>query len=290
MKIYIGAAYSRYWESVLDYCINGNIQSVLDEYVHVLRETNGLTNKEFTYTLEQICENIEEALTIWSAALEFDEIETEPELVLNKRRIRCRYALKFGDNSNDDGEKTRAGQVREAFNSPFKPFILATTSIGQEGLDFHLYSHKIYHWNLPSNPVDLEQREGRIHRYKGHAIRRNVAKNYDINSLNKISKYTDPWDEIFELANKNKEPEFNDMVPFWIFDLEDGYKINRHVPALPLSREVNKLEYLKKTLGAYRMVFGQPRQEDLLNYLSTHMGEKLDEDDLIDLKVDLSPK
>ena len=28
---------------------------------------------------------------------------------------------------------------------------------------------------LPGNPVDLEQREGRIHRYKGHAVRRNVA-------------------------------------------------------------------------------------------------------------------
>jgi len=28
-----------------------------------------------------------------------------------------------------------------------------------EGLDFHHYCHAIVHWNLPSNPVDLEQRE-----------------------------------------------------------------------------------------------------------------------------------
>ncbi len=35
--------------------------------------------------------------------------------------------------------------------------------------------HSIVHWNLPSNPVDLEQREGRIHRYKGHALRKNIA-------------------------------------------------------------------------------------------------------------------
>jgi len=42
------------------------------------------------------------------------------------------------------------------FKSRFK-----TTSIGQEGLDFHYYCRKIVHWNLPSNPVDLEQREGR---------------------------------------------------------------------------------------------------------------------------------
>ena len=44
-----------------------------------------------------------------------------------------------------------------------------STSIGQEGLDFHTYCHAVVHWNLPSNPVDMEQREGRVHRYKGHA-------------------------------------------------------------------------------------------------------------------------
>ncbi|MDM5326796.1 hypothetical protein [Neobacillus sp. CF12] len=38
--------------------------------------------------------------------------------------------------------------------------------MGQEGLDFHYYCRKIVHWNLPSNPIDLEQREGRITQYK----------------------------------------------------------------------------------------------------------------------------
>ena len=37
--------------------------------------------------------------------------------------------------------------------------MLASTSIGQEGLDFHNYCRRIVHWNLPSNPIDLEQRE-----------------------------------------------------------------------------------------------------------------------------------
>jgi hypothetical protein len=26
------------------------------------------------------------------------------------------------------------------------------------------------HWNIPSNPVDFEQREGRVNRYAGHAV------------------------------------------------------------------------------------------------------------------------
>jgi ERCC4-related helicase len=68
--------------------------------------------------------------------------------------------------------------VIAAFNSPFWPFVLASTSVGQEGLDFHHYSHAVVHWNIPANPVDLEQREGRVHRYQGHAVRRNVAAGY----------------------------------------------------------------------------------------------------------------
>lgn len=48
-------------------------------------------------------------------------------------------------------------------------------SRSEEGLDFHRYCHAVVHWNLPSNPIDLEQREGRVHRYKGHAVRKNVA-------------------------------------------------------------------------------------------------------------------
>src|SRR5699024_11013379 len=38
------------------------------------------------------------------------------------------------------------------FNSPFWPFVLASTSVGQEGLDFHTYSHAVVHWNLPPTP------------------------------------------------------------------------------------------------------------------------------------------
>ena len=74
-----------------------------------------------------------------------------------------------GELRNDD--------LRVAFNSPFRPFVLATTSIGQEELDFHVWSNHVVHWDLPSNPVDLEQRDGRVNRYGGLAIRRALAEN-----------------------------------------------------------------------------------------------------------------
>lgn len=292
---------SRYWEAVLDYCINGNLQAVMDEYLHVVRETNGLTNKKSEYIIDKITDELEEVLTVKTNPLQVDIINSDhDEIELDSKRIRCKYAMRFGDNPSEDGKKTRASQIRKTFNSPFKPFILATTSIGQEGLDFHLYCHKIYHWNLPANPVDLEQREGRIHRYKGHAIRRNAAHDFNVISSGLRCNYKrDPWDVLFEKADSQKSSEYNDIVPFWIYNKnmcrdnessteKDNCNIKRMVPILPYSREVSKLNYLKETLGAYRIVFGQPRQEDLLKYLNRH-AEKLDGKDLIDLKIDLSP-
>jgi len=118
---------------------------------------------------------------------------------LKRRSVRCRFALRFGDAQSEvEGQETRSDQVWSAFNSPFRPFVLAMTSIGQEGLDFHQYCHEIYHWNLPSNPIDLEQREGRIHRYKGHVIRRNVARRNPFPAnASKFKWLADPWRELF---------------------------------------------------------------------------------------------
>ena len=80
-------------------------------------------------------------------------------------KMRSHFAVCFSK-STDKGSGDRKENLRNAFNSPLRPFVLASTSVGQEGLDFHNYCRKIMHWNLPCNPVDLEQREGRINRYK----------------------------------------------------------------------------------------------------------------------------
>ena len=46
-------------------------------------------------------------------------------------------ALRYGE-LKDDSEQSvkRASDVRKAFNSPFWPFVLVSTSVGQEGIDF----------------------------------------------------------------------------------------------------------------------------------------------------------
>ena len=54
--------------------------------------------------------------------------------------MRQHFARRYA-NDGVSGSDQQASQhldaVRAAFNSPFWPFVLGTTSIGQEGLDFH---------------------------------------------------------------------------------------------------------------------------------------------------------
>jgi len=45
-------------------------------------------------------------------------------------------------------------------------------------LDFHFYCRQIVHWNLPGNPIDIEQREGRVNRFKGLTIRQQIARKF----------------------------------------------------------------------------------------------------------------
>lgn len=65
--------------------------------------------------------------------------------------------------------------------------------------------------------------------------------------------------------------------------------MERHVPALPLSREVRQLDALGRSLAVCRMVFGQPRQDDPMAYLLDRLtDEQLEEIGPL-LQIDLSP-
>lgn len=283
-----------YWRRVLEYCAQGGLQSVMDEYVHVLRESLGLLDSPSDATASQIAGVVIDVLTYKTSTPDIDDIQLDPaskRISMSKRGMRGRFALRFGDEkAEDSAEPTRADRIRAAFNSPFWPFVLATTSVGQEGLDFHPYCHAVVHWNLPTNPVDLEQREGRVHRYKGHAVRRNLASQYPFsNTVNVMGSDTDIWATLFKLAKTDRSPHISDLVPYWVYPLGDGAKIERHVPALPLSRDHAQLGELRRSLAVYRMVFGQNRQEDLLAYLTTQLRPEQLERAMNEARVDLSP-
>ncbi len=283
-----GSGEDTYWRLTLQYGIDGNLQSVLDEYVHVLRESLGLQEHSPEGQVAGIAECIQSVLSLRTAQIRIDEIKMSGDgFALDDFNTRCRFALRFGDIRDDNNQAlVRADSVRDAFNSPFRPFVLASTSIGQEGLDFHTWCHAVVHWNLPSNPVDLEQREGRVHRYKGHAVRKNVAERYGLTALSVAHEGGDPWQTLFQIAAQGKSNGLSDLIPYWIF--EDGSaRVERRIPLLPYSKEVGKLKRLKQGLALYRMVFGQPRQEDLLFSLSQNGNHE--SADLADWLISLQP-
>jgi len=264
-----GSGEDTYWRLTLQYGVDGNLQAVLDEYVHVLKESLGLQEHSPLKQVAGIAERIQSLLSLRTAQVRIDEIKaSEDGFVIDDFNTRCRFALRFGDIRDDNNQAlVRADSVRDAFNSPFRPFVLASTSIGQEGLDFHMWCHAVVHWNLPSNPVDLEQREGRVHRYKGHAVRKNIAERYGLAALSGAHQGGDPWQTLFQIASQSKSNGHSDLIPYWIFE-EGSARVERRIPLLPYSKEVGKLKRLKRGLALYRMVFGQPRQEDLLFSLS----------------------
>lgn len=268
-----------YWRAVVEHCLDGNLQAVLDEYLHVLVESEGLQDEHGTARADRLVSVVRDALTIRATNNVVDDMTVDHgKVVLTQHRVRAHLAARFGRHQTEDKSVQREGQVRVAFNSPFWPFVLASTSVGQEGLDFHVYCHAVVHWNLPGNPVDLEQREGRVHRYKGHAVRRNLARRFTAAA----TPGDDPWQAMFDAAHAARRPHENDLVPYWVFTGEAV--IERYVPALPLSKETAQYQRLLRSVGAYRLLLGQPRQEDLMRYYANSA------DDLEWLRIDLSPR
>lgn len=289
-----------YWRLALQYGIDGNMQALLDEQVHVLQESLGLISASPEQCVAATAEALAKSLSIRTAQVRVDEYRVDQDKQQVERsdfNVRSRFALRFGE-LKDDKEQTlaRTDTVRAAFNSPFRPFVLASTSIGQEGLDFHTWCHAVMHWNLPSNPVDLEQREGRVHRFKGHAVRKNLAQGYGLKALHEAlcrsgKVPSDPWKAMFDMAVTERPDEASDLVPYWIFegDERNGARVERRVPRIPCSREVGQLKQLKRGLALYRLVFGQPRQEDLLGFLSQELPERDIERIVEAWRIDLRP-
>jgi hypothetical protein len=276
-----------YWRRVLIYCSEHNLQAVLDEYAHYLVDAEGLGTRPAEERAIGVARAMAQTLAIRPSQIDVDDVHVDGEtLSINKFQMRGRFAMRLADYKDEDGAVARLGGVRDAFNSPFRPFVLATTSVGQEGLDFHPYCYRVYHWNLPGNPVDLEQREGRVHRFKGHAVRLNLAERQASVVSGCGQAPEDPWKLMFDRARSEATVD-TDLIPYWIY--EGSVRVERRVPMLPFSREVTRLAWLKRSLTVYRLAFGQPRQDDLLSYLGALVGEGIDTSALEQLQIQLQP-
>lgn len=273
-----------HWQNVLRYCKDGCFQAMFDEYSHMLMETAGFSSD--IDKQESIHKMMLEALKIHTSTYAVDTYSAFKKRMNGKRedgvRVRSSYAVGFTKDAGDNVKiVNRKESVRNAFNSPMRPFVLSTTSIGQEGLDFHNYCRVIMHWNLPGNPIDLEQREGRINRFKCLAIRQNVAEKYG-----SILFRENIWKEMFAAAERERQEGQSELVPYWCFGKNQSVKIERLVPMYPISKDEVNYERLIKILSLYRLTLGQARQEELLGYLFREFD---DIESLKNLFIDLSP-
>lgn len=138
------------------------------------------------------------------------------------------------------------------------------------------------HWNLPSNPIDLEQREGRVNRFKCLAIRQNIASKYG----DTVNFKKDIWKELFECAKEEYKDDYSELIPFWCLPDNQDISIERIIPSYPLSKDIGNYQRLIKILSLYRLTLGQARQEELLEYIFTNCE---DSEQLKDLFINLSP-
>lgn len=268
-----------YWQTVLDYCLAGNLQAVLDEYLHHLVGNENPTDDD---ALVAMATRIRTVLGLRTGALQAFNPASPSKPLRFPTRFALRYGSAKGTVKGDDASLERMSDVQSAFNSPFWPMVLASTSIGQEGVDFHWWCHSLVHWNLPSNPVDFEQREGRVHRFKGHAVRKNVAAAHRHHALQ--SEVDDPWVAAFAAAETERADHMNDLWPWWVYP--GASSVERWIPSLPLSRERDRERSLQRQRALYRLAFGQPRQEDLLAILDQR---ELTPADIDALRIDLRP-
>ena len=280
-----------HWQNLLTYCVNGNLQAVWDEYAHMI--TSGMDKS--TGIVQKLHNEILNGMKIRVTRYAVDTLSTFKKRIKNNKKgkkprmmfMRTHFAVSFTRGVSKEKDTDRKKTVRNAFNSPFRPFVLASTSVGQEGLDFHNYCRRIVHWNLPGNPIDLEQREGRINRFECLAIRQNVVKRYG-----NIRYEKDVWNEMFEEAYRKEnggKQGCSDLIPYWgLSKAEDMVKIERIVPMYPFSKDRLNYERLIKILSLYRLTLGQARQEELLDYIFKNFDEQQQEK-LRKLFINLSP-
>ena len=271
-----------------------------DEYLHVVK--NVLQRN----TPGEMAEHLARVLGIGTGSPNINLVTDTGRLRQNQLARRAHFALAFGEDLKADqgahleeSGPSRKTAVREAFNSPFWPFVLSTTSVGQEGLDFHLFCRDVVHWNLPSNPVDLEQREGRINRRDGLAIRRAIAREWPIKRLAGAltSKPLSFWENVFNAIDNDDDVQRykHGLYPHWVFEPRGGQveRIRRHLFFYADSQDAIRYEELKERLALYRLVFGQPRQQDLLDRIQRTVrdesGRQVSHAALTRYMINLSP-
>ena len=244
-----------YIRAIPEAVVAGNLESVLDEHLWISSRLDGDGITNFPAELRKVFGLVSGRQRVFEPGRE-------------EFTIRCHAAMPFADAKSEGtgGEqRLRTDDLRRAFNSPFWPHVLATTSLGQEGLDFHVWCRHLLHWDLPHSPLDLEQREGRIQRFGGLSTRTLLARRFREVVLADHTASKSPWKTLAEMAETDSEIDTSGLSPWWGCDSE---AIERHIVKLHHSRHVLRFNQLSEQRLLYRLALGQPHQQDFIESVS----------------------
>jgi hypothetical protein len=179
-----------YTDAIPEAVVAGNLESTLDEHLWITSQLDADAVGDFTGDVHKVL-----------GLREGRHLVHEPGGGDAGFLLRCHAAMPFADakveNPTTGGkDRLRTDDLRRAFNSPFWPHVLTTTSLGQEGLDFHVWCRQLLHWDLCPGPLDLEQREGRIQRFGGLSVRRTLAEALGAGVLGEAGESRSPWTEL----------------------------------------------------------------------------------------------
>ena len=262
-------------EGILRYCAEGNLFSVLEEWLFCIKEES---SDERMSLIESVFKRITSKVgvqTLYTTNNLLDGIPGD-----------CGFAEQMTGDSTDvaSGEDESFGIIGRAFNSPFYPMILFAGRGAQEGIDMHNYCLRIMHLTLPRGAVSYEQRNGRIDRFRSLLVRRRAAEiveknklSFENNSLfllNRIFK----WLATDEVVRDNMNPEGrNKLYPDWnIPDYNSKYHFEELMPLWECTKEFCYVVSIREMYSRYRTAIGDDGE------ISDQDGEKTD---IIDLST-----
>ena len=262
---------TRYPDAMCDAMLKGGFEAVLDEQMALLGQLGDASGLA-------ILEQLSNCLLDRPSLVQFRRGTS------SKLRIPVQAIMPFAGGEQRKAGKKKGGRLRSdtlrrAFNSPFWPHVLCTTSVGQEGLDFHQWCRRIVHWDLPSDPVDFEQREGRIARYASLAVRQSLAK-YRDEALAKSGKGS-PFLKLLSITGDH--PSGGTGLERWWLP-EDGRPVSVSFDWRFSLRSTRK-ERMLQDLLYYRLALGQP-DPDAFRAMLARVGAK--PEDARSLAIDLA--
>lgn len=262
---------SRYPDALCEAMLKGGFEAVLDEQMGLVGQLGDARGLE-------IIDQLANGLLDRPGLVQFRRGK-------GKHRVQVHAAAPFagGEQSRigkKRGKRLRSDTLRQAFNSPFWPHLLCTTSVGQEGLDFHLWCRRIVHWDLPSDPVDFEQREGRIARFGSLAVRRSLMDDHGRDALAR-SAGKSPFGSLLAVAREEKSGRTG-LERWWL--PRSGRPVSVSFD-WRFSLRAARREQMLTDLLYYRLALGQPDPKAFVRMLE-RVGA--DEKDARSLAIDLS--